>query len=111
MEILSRFHQHFTSSFYARRSQKCKKGSQRKQLFVLLGSTSIKALRKHVDEIEIWSRVTSVTTISKPSHCDALDMSLFGWTEKQTREREEERELLKERDRMKHKKRERGTDR
>ena len=32
------FHQRFTSSFYARRSQKRQKDSQVKQIFALLGS-------------------------------------------------------------------------
>ena len=44
----------FTSSFYLRRSQKHKsQDSQVKQLFALLGPASIKAGRKHVDEIDI----------------------------------------------------------
>ena len=46
------FHQHFTSSFYASRSQKLKKRSQIKQLFVLLGPAWVKGTRKHVDEID-----------------------------------------------------------
>ena len=46
------FHQHFTSIFYACRSQKCKKDSQLKQLFVLLGSASVKAARKLIDEVD-----------------------------------------------------------
>jgi len=52
-----RFHQHFTSSFCIRRSQKCKK----KQiiwpspcLFVLLGSPFVKAAHKYVVEIDPW---------------------------------------------------------
>ena len=47
------FHQHFTSSFYTRRSQKCQKDSLVKQLFALLGSVSIKAASKQVDEIDL----------------------------------------------------------
>ena len=39
----------FTRSFYARRSQKRKKGSQLKQLS---GSVGVKAVRKHIDEID-----------------------------------------------------------
>ena len=46
------FHQHFTSSLYARRSQKHKKDSQFKQLLGLLGSACVKAANKHVDEID-----------------------------------------------------------
>ena len=44
--IRGQFHQQFTSSFYARRSQKCKKDSQIKQLFLLLGLVCVKAARK-----------------------------------------------------------------
>ena len=44
--------QHFTSSFYACRSQRRKKDSQLKQLFALAGSASINAAHKHVDEID-----------------------------------------------------------
>ena len=50
--VRCQFHQHFTRSFYARRSQKRKKDSQLKQLFVLAGSVGIKAVCKHVDEID-----------------------------------------------------------
>ena len=46
------FHQHLTSSFYTRRSQKHKEDSLLKQLFALSGSVGIKAVRKHVDEID-----------------------------------------------------------
>ena len=41
----------FTRSFYALRSQKRTKDSHLKLLFALLGSEGIKAVRKHVDEI------------------------------------------------------------
>ena len=47
-----RFHQHFRSSFYTRRSQKLKKDSQVKQLFALSGSAGVKAVHEHVDEID-----------------------------------------------------------
>ena len=50
--IWGQFHHHFTSSFYVRRSQKCIKDSQVKQIVVLLGSACIKAAHKHVDEID-----------------------------------------------------------
>jgi len=41
------FHQHFMSSFYARRSQNCKNIQLCHQyLFTLLGSTSVKAARR-----------------------------------------------------------------
>ena len=53
-EIWGQFHQQFTSSFYACRSQKCKKDSQLKKLFALLGSACIKAALKHLDEIDPW---------------------------------------------------------
>ena len=51
-------HQHFTCSFYLRRSQKRKNNSQLKQFFALLGSAGVKIARKHVDEIDP-SRCTS----------------------------------------------------
>ena len=44
----------FMCSFYACRSQKCKKDSRLKQLFALLGSEYVKAARKHVDENDPW---------------------------------------------------------
>ena len=51
-EIWGQFQQHFTSSFYSRRSQKRKKDSQVKQLLALLGSARVKAAHIHVDEID-----------------------------------------------------------
>ena len=48
------FHQNFTCNFFSHRSQKCKKDSQLKQLFALLGSVQVKAGHKHIDEIETW---------------------------------------------------------
>jgi hypothetical protein len=54
--IRSRFHQHFTSSFYACRSQKHKNDSQVNSHFVLLWSTCLKALCKHVGEIDPWCK-------------------------------------------------------
>ena len=51
-EIRCQFHQCFTCSFYARRSQKHQKDSQVKQLFALSGSSCIKAARKHIGEID-----------------------------------------------------------
>ena len=50
--IWGQFHQHFTFSFYAYRSQKCKKDSQLNQHFALSGSASVKAACKHVGEID-----------------------------------------------------------
>ena len=55
LSTLGKFHQHFTSSFYAHRSQKRQKDSQVKQLFALLGSVSIKAARKHVKDLSTLS--------------------------------------------------------
>jgi len=43
---LSQFHQRFTHSFYARRSQKCKKDWQLDCFFTLLGSARVKAVRR-----------------------------------------------------------------
>ena len=51
-DTFSQFYQQFTSNFYAHRSQKRKKDSQVKQLFLLLGSVCIKAACKHIDEID-----------------------------------------------------------
>jgi len=46
-EILGRFHQHFTRSFYAQKSQKRKKNQlNRHCLFVLLVSTRAKAVHE-----------------------------------------------------------------
>ncbi len=50
--IWAQFHQRSTYSFYARGAQKCKKDSQVISLFMLLGSTRVKAERKCVGEIE-----------------------------------------------------------
>ena len=44
------FHQHFTRSFYARRSSKAQKDSLIKQLFALSGSVSVKDACKQIDE-------------------------------------------------------------
>ena len=52
-DISCQFDQHLTGSFYAPRSQKHNKDSQFKQLFALLGSVGVKAVGKHVDEIDI----------------------------------------------------------
>ena len=51
-EMRGQFHQHFTCSFYAPRSQKRQRDSQVKQLFAFLGSAQVKAETKHVDEID-----------------------------------------------------------
>jgi hypothetical protein len=48
----SRFHQHFISIFYLRRSQKHKKHFDMPVLFQLLGSFRLKAVHKHVGEID-----------------------------------------------------------
>ena len=52
MLIWCQFHQHFTRSFYTRSAKKCQKDSQVNQLFVLLGSVSVKAAHKDVDAID-----------------------------------------------------------
>ena len=46
----------FTHSSYARRSQKCKKLLELTVFFALLGSASVKAVRKHAGEIDPMSR-------------------------------------------------------
>ena len=53
-ESWCQFHQHFTSSFNAQRSQKSKKTVKSSSFFVLLGSECVKAARKYVDEIDSW---------------------------------------------------------
>ena len=58
-------------SFYMRRSQKCKKDSQLKQLFALLGSACIKAACKHVGEIETRSGVKTDKLIG-PDHVSKM---------------------------------------
>ncbi len=62
--IRSEFHQRFTYSFHARGAQKRKKDSQVVSLFTLLGSSSVKAERKYVGEIE----PTNVITLKTQSH-------------------------------------------
>ncbi len=52
MATWAEFHQHSTYSFHARGAQKRKKDSQVVSLFTHLGSTSVKAERKYVGEIE-----------------------------------------------------------
>ena len=53
--IWYRFHQRSTCSGYARGAQERKKDSQVVSLFTLSGSTSVKAERKYVGEIDTWS--------------------------------------------------------
>ena len=53
-DFRGQFHLHFTFSFYVPRSQKPQKDGQLKQLFALLGSAGVKAVHKHVDEIDPW---------------------------------------------------------
>ncbi len=60
----AQFHQHSTYSFYARGTQKRKKVSQVISLFTLLGSTSVKAERKYVGEIESRACVAAVQLFS-----------------------------------------------
>jgi len=52
ISTLAQFHQRSTYSFDARGAQKRKKDSQVISLFMLSGSTSVKAERKYVGEIE-----------------------------------------------------------
>ena len=50
----------FHQRFYVRRSQKRKKESQLKQLFALSGSACLKALRKHIGEIDpTWCKMSA----------------------------------------------------
>ena len=62
--IRGQFHQHFTSSFYTCRSQKRQRDSQVKQLFALLGSVSVKAAHKHVDEVDPYCVKYCIKTIA-----------------------------------------------
>jgi hypothetical protein len=52
IKVSCQFYQHFTQSFYTRRSQKYKNGSQVIGKFVLFGSTLKKSSFKHVDETD-----------------------------------------------------------
>jgi len=54
IDTRAQFHQRSTYSFDARGAQKRKKDSQVISLFMLSGSTSVKAERKYVGEIEPW---------------------------------------------------------
>ena len=55
LESWDQFHQCVYKQLLHTQIQKAQKDSQLKQLFTLLGSTRIKAIRKQVDEIEPWS--------------------------------------------------------
>ena len=77
------FHQQFTSSFYAGRSQKRKKDKQHKQLFALSGSSGVKAAPKHVDEIDPWSSFSAqlifgVCTFDALIAADLTSTNTFG---------------------------------
>ncbi len=48
---MGQFYQHFNCRFYAYRSKKRKNDSQVIEHYALLGSTPVKAGRKHVGEI------------------------------------------------------------
>ena len=72
------FHQHFTNSFYARRSQKCKKDSKVKHFFALLGSVHVKAALKHIDEIDPnWNGVNGSWGIEGKSSTSFFVFSLL----------------------------------
>jgi len=62
------FHQHSTSSFYARRHQKRKKNCQVNQLFVLLGSASVKASHRMLVKLTPgrWKKVKN-DSINRPT--------------------------------------------
>ncbi len=63
------FHQHFMSSFYTQRSQKHKDTDDLNIFFKLLGSAHVKAVCKHIGEIDLrwWSR----TSFSPTPSCQA----------------------------------------
>ena len=63
--IKGQFHHHFMSSFYARRSCNRKKDSQIMQLFVLLEPAHIKAVRKHIVEIDPRNFLTDASDRDK----------------------------------------------
>ena len=75
-EFRCQFHQHFTCSYFACRSQKCKKDSRVKQLFALLGSACVKAASKNIDEINTRSTNESFPLPSDPKLCPS---SISGW--------------------------------
>ncbi len=52
--LWAQFHQRSKYRFYARGTQKRKKDSQVISLFTFLWSTSVKAERKYVGEIDTW---------------------------------------------------------
>jgi hypothetical protein len=66
MRPWAQFHQHSTYSYYTRGAQKSKKDSKVIILFTLSGSTSVKAERKCVGEIEpMWKPI--LKTLMHPS--------------------------------------------
>jgi len=83
------FHQHSMYSFYACGAQNRKKNSQVVSLFMLLGSTSVKAERKYVGEIEPNKKVeinvadqrrvvgTSSKRITSPVHRSRKSQTYF----------------------------------
>ena len=58
----------FTLSFYARRSQKCKKLLNLCVFFSLLRSWHVKAACKHIYEIDTWS-LPGICSRIKPNYC------------------------------------------
>jgi len=72
----------FTRSFYARRTQKGKKDSQLKQLFVLfllLGSSGVKAARKPVGEIDSRSIFKELTQGKLSENASLYGKRMCNW--------------------------------
>jgi hypothetical protein len=62
-----KFHQHFACSFYAQRSQNHKKTLMMWLFFALLGSSWVKAVHKHIGEIDPFSKFIFVEKNRKKS--------------------------------------------
>ncbi len=72
------FHQCFTSSFYARRSQKCKKYSQAVGIFAHLGFGHVKALCKTL--MKLTPALKVLTTLPSKSRKKVGKFSVQQWT-------------------------------
>ena len=69
----------FMHSFYTHKSHKRKKDRQLKQFFALSGSSRIKALHKHVDEIDprtstALAAIVATTAAAATLHCEREDV-------------------------------------
>ncbi len=75
----SQFHQRFTRSFNARRSQKCKKIDNLTVFFYTFGIFESKSCAKNVDEIEPkWSLFIDHLRIKNYFSCCGLEITIEG---------------------------------